>query len=84
MVIVGRFRLVVEQGMRPVIAGAAIGLAASAAVTRLTQSLLFGVDALDPATYVVALAALGSIAIAACVLPALRATRVDPVLAIKT
>ncbi|HEY6212692.1 MAG TPA: FtsX-like permease family protein, partial [Vicinamibacterales bacterium] len=77
------FGLVVRQGMRPVLAGAAIGTAAALALTRLAQSLIFGIDALDPVNYVVALAVLGSIALVACALPALRATRVDPLHALR-
>jgi putative ABC transport system permease protein len=77
------FRLVVGQGLRPVAAGAAIGLAGAVAVTTLMQSLLFGVTPVDPAAYAVATAALAAIAFAACTMPALRATRVDPLVALR-
>jgi ABC-type antimicrobial peptide transport system permease subunit len=77
------FRLVVGQGLRPVAAGAAIGLAGALAVTTLMQSLLFGVTPVDPAAYAVAMAVLAAIALAACAVPALRATRVDPLVALR-
>jgi putative ABC transport system permease protein len=77
------FRMVIGQGMRPVAVGSAIGLAGAVAVTTLMQSLLFGVTPVDPAAYLVAASALGAIAVAACVVPALRATRVDPLVALR-
>ena len=77
------FRMVVAQGLRPVAAGAAVGLAGALAITTLAESLLFDVRPLDPPTYAVALAALAAIALAACALPALRATRVDPLVALR-
>ncbi len=77
------FRMVLSQGMRPVAVGSAIGLAGAVAVTTLMQSLLFGVTPVDPAAYLVATGVLGAIAVAACALPALRATRVDPLVALR-
>jgi predicted permease len=77
------FRMVVGQGLRPVAVGSAIGLAGAVAVTTLMQSLLFGVTPVDPAAYLVAASALGAIAVAACAVPALRATRVDPLVALR-
>jgi putative ABC transport system permease protein len=77
------FRMVVGQGMRPVAIGAALGLMGAAVVTTLMQSLLFGVAAVDPATYAVATATLAAIALAACAVPALRATRLDPLVALR-
>jgi len=77
------FSLVVAQGMRPVVAGAAIGLAAAIGVTRLMASLLFGVSALDPVSYVTTVAALVATGLFASALPALRATRVDPMVALR-
>ena len=77
------FGMVVRQGMRPVAAGAVLGLAGAVAVTTVLQSLLFGVSPVDPATYAAAAAALAVIALAACAIPALRATRVDPLVALR-
>jgi predicted permease len=77
------FRMVVGQGMRPVGVGAAIGLAGAVGVTTLMQSLLFGVTPVDPAAYGVATAVLAALAAAACAVPALRATRVDPLSALR-
>jgi putative ABC transport system permease protein len=77
------FRMVVGQGMRPVAVGAAIGLAGAVALTTLMRSLLFGVTAVDPAAYAVAAAALAVIALLACAAPAFRATRVDPLVALR-
>ena len=77
------FRMVVGQGMRPVAIGAGIGLAGAAGISTLMQSLLFGVAPVDPAAYGVATAILAAIAAAACAVPALRATRVDPLVALR-
>ena len=77
------FRMVVGQGMRPVAIGAALGMAGAVTVTTTLQSLLFGVTSLDPAAYTVAAAVLAAIALVACAVPALRATRVDPLVALR-
>jgi len=77
------FQMVVTQGMRPVAVGAAVGLLGAVALTTLMQSLLFGVGAIDPATYAVAAVTLTAISLAACAIPALRATRVDPLVALR-
>jgi putative ABC transport system permease protein len=77
------FRMVIGQGMRPVAIGAALGLAGAVAITTLMQSLLFGVTPVDPAAYGVAIAALAAIALIACAVPARRATRVDPIAALR-
>ena len=75
--------LVVQQGVRPVVLGVAVGLLASFAATRLLEALLYDVSATDPVTLVaVALGVLG-IAIAAAVIPARRATRIDPLVALR-
>jgi putative ABC transport system permease protein len=70
--------MVVGQGMAMVATGTAIGVAAAAALARLMSSLLFGVSALDPATFVAIPTLLIGVALAACYIPARRAMRVDP------
>jgi predicted permease len=69
--------LVLRQGLEPVFAGIAFGLAGSVGAGRLLSGLLFGVNATDPPTLAFVTAVLLSIAAAACYLPALRATRSD-------
>jgi putative ABC transport system permease protein len=75
--------LVLRQGMRPVLAGLVVGTAAAFALTRFAESLLFGVSPTDPPTFVVVAALLAGVALAACYLPARRATRVDPMIALR-
>jgi len=76
-------RLVVGQGMKPVAAGLALGLIAALGLTRWLKTLLFGVEATDPLTYAVIAALLAAVALVACYLPARRATRVDPLVALR-
>jgi putative ABC transport system permease protein len=76
-------RLVVGQGMRLVLLGVLIGLGASFAVTRLLQSLLFETSAFDALTFIVVSGALAIVALVACLIPARRATRVDPMVALR-
>lgn len=76
--------LVIGQGARLAVVGLALGLAVALVATRLLGSLLYGVTATDPATYVVVVAAVFSIATLTTLLPARRATRVDPMIALKT
>jgi predicted permease len=71
--------LVVRDGMRPVAAGVALGIAAAAGLTRLLGSLLFAVSPTDPATFVTAASVLMVAAMIACLVPARRAAAVDPV-----
>jgi ABC-type antimicrobial peptide transport system permease subunit len=70
--------MVLRQAMRPVLAGAAIGAIACAGVSRILSGVLFGVSALDPVAFVLAGGFLLLVALAASLVPALRATRVDP------
>ncbi|HEX6217080.1 MAG TPA: FtsX-like permease family protein, partial [Vicinamibacterales bacterium] len=76
-------RLFIGQGMRLVLLGLVIGLGGAFALTRLMSSLLFGVSTTDIATFVVVAVGLTLVGIFACYLPARRAARVDPVVAIK-
>ena len=71
-------RLIVVQGMRPALIGVAIGLAGALALGRALSSLVFGVRATDPITFVVAAGLLAGVALLACAVPAWRATRVHP------
>jgi len=75
--------MVLGQGMRLVIAGLIIGTAAALALTRLLSSLLFHVQAADPVTFVGVAALFCAIAAVACLVPARRATRVDPMIALR-
>lgn len=77
------FALVVGQGLAPVVAGAVVGVIAAVALSSLMQSLLFGVKPLDAPTYAAAVGAFAATALLACTLPAIRATRVDPLTALR-
>jgi len=74
---------VLAEGGRMALAGTALGLAAALALTRFISSMLFGVRPHDPLTFAVVAAVLVLVALAACVVPALRATRVDPLVALR-
>jgi putative ABC transport system permease protein len=76
-------RLVLRRGMLLVLAGIAVGLAASFALTRLIESLLFGVSATDTATFIVLPLVMAALAALACYIPARRAARVDPMHALR-
>ncbi len=76
--------MVVRQGMAVVLAGVAVGLAAAFAATRLLQAFLYGIRATDPLTFVVVPAVLALAALVASWLPAHRATRVEPMVALRT
>jgi ABC-type antimicrobial peptide transport system permease subunit len=77
------FRLVVGQGMSLVLGGLAVGIAGALVLTRLFAGLLYGVTAGDPATYVMVSVALGAVALVASCVPARRATRVNPMVALR-
>ncbi|HEU4713071.1 MAG TPA: ABC transporter permease [Pyrinomonadaceae bacterium] len=76
-------RLVVRQGMLLVVIGLAIGLAGAVALTRVLATLLFGVTAKDPLTFVAVAALLSAVALIACYIPARRATKVNPLEALR-
>jgi predicted permease len=74
---------IVRQGMLPVLIGIAIGVGGALGLTRLMTSLLFGVQATDPITYVAVAGLLGLTALVSSYLPARRALRIDPVTALR-
>ena len=75
--------LVLRRGMTLALVGLALGLAASYALTRLMEGLLFGVSATDPLTYAAVAAVIAAVALAACLVPARRAMKIDPMEALR-
>jgi len=76
--------IVVKQGLRLVSLGIIIGLLGAFAVTRVLSQILYGVKASDPITYAMVAGLLLATALLACVAPARRATKVDPIIALRT
>jgi len=76
-------RMILSQGLRTILIGVAIGIAGSLALTRTVESLLFGVTATDPLTFGGVTLLLVGAALLACFIPARRATKVDPMVALR-
>jgi putative ABC transport system permease protein len=76
-------RLVVGQGLTLALIGVAVGISAALAMTRLMASMLFGVSSTDPLTFISISLLLIAVAALACYVPARRAARVDPMVALR-
>ncbi|MGC2256029.1 MAG: FtsX-like permease family protein, partial [Candidatus Acidiferrales bacterium] len=76
-------RLILAHGLKLAVIGVAIGIGASLALTRLMSTLLFGVSATDPLTFAGVAILLAAVSLAACYIPARRAMRVDPMVALR-
>jgi putative ABC transport system permease protein len=77
-------RLVLLDGLRPALAGLALGLAVSAGLSHLIRSMLYGTEPFDPAVFALVTLTLLLVTAIACLLPATRAARLDPMQALRT
>ena len=75
-------RMVVRQGMALALIGIGVGVGGALGLTRIISSILFNVQATDPVTFIVMALILGFVALAACYLPARRAAKLDPMIAL--
>jgi ABC-type antimicrobial peptide transport system permease subunit len=76
-------RLIVGGGMTMALAGIGIGVACALGLSRVLASLVFGVPVRDPATFITVTMVLAVVALAACLVPAVRASRVDPMVSLR-
>jgi putative ABC transport system permease protein len=76
-------QLVLRHGSKLILIGIGTGIVAALVLTRLMSSLLFGVTSTDPATFAAVAILLAAVAVAACYIPARRASRVDPMVALR-
>lgn len=79
----GVLRMVVVDGLKPTIVGVVVGLALAAALVRLMDALLFGVGPYDPGTFTLVAAIVVGVGLVATLVPAYRATRVDPIVTLR-
>ena len=76
-------RMVLRDSLAPVVAGSAVGIATALVATRLMRSMLYGVSPTDPTTFAIVAAVLLGVALVASAVPAMRAARVDPIVALR-
>jgi putative ABC transport system permease protein len=76
-------RMVIFEGLRPTLLGVAIGIAGAFALARVMSNLIYGVKPTDPLTFVAVAFLLGAVALGASIIPAYRAAKVDPLVALR-